>query len=106
MLAPIRSCCLSTRRRPTSRRARSCFRADGILTAEHYWIFDWTAPYERVRLRHKSGYPQGYLTRVGSFRDIVHLWWIDPGAEAASWSKRGDQSIQLGEGPSDDKALA
>ena len=51
---------------------------DGILTAEHHWIFEWTAPYERVAYWHKFGYPQGYLTRVGSFRDMVRLWWIDP----------------------------
>ena len=76
---------------------------DGILTAEHHWIFDWTAPYERVAYWHKFGYPQGYLTRVGSFRDIVHLWWIDPERSRRLDEARRDQSIQLGEGPSDDK---
>lgn len=76
---------------------------DGILTSEHHWIFDWTAPYERVAYWHKFGYPQGYLTRIGSFRDIVRLWWIDPERSRRLDEARRDQSIQLGEGPTDDK---
>jgi hypothetical protein len=52
---------------------------------------------------YKFGYPQGYLTRIGSFRDIVRLWWIDPERSRRLDEARRDQSIQLGEGPSDDK---
>lgn len=76
---------------------------DGILTAEHHWIFDWTAPYERVVFWHKFGYPQGYLTRIGSFRDIVPLWWMDPERDQRLREAMRDQSVQLDEGPSDDR---
>jgi microcin C transport system substrate-binding protein len=76
---------------------------DGILSAEHHWLFEWTAPYQRVVYWHKFGYPQGYLTRTGSWRDIARLWWIDPERDRRLGEAMRDQSIQLGEGPSDDK---
>lgn len=76
---------------------------DGIFTAEHHWVFEWTAPYERVAFWHKFGYPQGHLTRIGSFRDIVRLWWIDPERSRRLAEATRDQSIDLGEGPPDDR---
>jgi microcin C transport system substrate-binding protein len=86
-----------------SERARLLRELDGILTRDHHWLFEWTAPYERVVFWHKFGYPQGYLTRVGSFRDIVSLWWIDPERNRRLDEAIKDSSVQLGEGPSDDK---
>jgi len=76
---------------------------DGILSAEHHWLFEWTAPYQRVVYWHKFGYPQGSLTRTGSFRDMAWLWWIDPERDRRLGEAMRDQSIQLGEGQSDDK---
>jgi microcin C transport system substrate-binding protein len=76
---------------------------DGILTAEQHWLFEWTAPYQRVVYWHKFGYPRGYLTRVGSFRDMAWLWWIDPERDRQLGEAMRDSSIQLGEGASDDK---
>jgi microcin C transport system substrate-binding protein len=84
-------------------RTRMLRELDGILTAEHHWIFDWTAPYERVVFWHKFGYPQSVLTRIGSWRDLVPLWWIDPERNRRLSEAMRDQSIDLGEGPSDDK---
>jgi microcin C transport system substrate-binding protein len=84
-------------------RTRLLRELDGIMTAEHHWIFEWTAPYERIVYWHKFGYPQGYVTRVGSFRDMVQLWWIDPERSRRLGEAVRDTSIQLGEGPSDDK---
>ena len=26
----------------------------------------------------KFGYPQGILTRIGDYRDVPSLWWLDP----------------------------
>jgi microcin C transport system substrate-binding protein len=76
---------------------------DGIMTAEHHWIFEWTAPYERIVYWHKFGYPQGLLTRVGDTRDLMRLWWIDPERNRQLEAARKDQTIKIGEGPSDDK---
>jgi microcin C transport system substrate-binding protein len=84
-------------------RARLLRELDGILTREHHWLFEWTAPYERVVYWHKFGYPPGYLTRIGSFRDMVLLWWIDPDRSRKLDEAIRNTSIQLGEGPSDDK---
>ncbi|OFW17458.1 MAG: hypothetical protein A3F70_13670 [Acidobacteria bacterium RIFCSPLOWO2_12_FULL_67_14] len=75
---------------------------DGILTAEHHWIFDWTAPYERVVFWHKFGHPRGSLTRIGSFRDIVPLWWLDPERNRRLSAAVRDESIRLDAGSSDD----
>ncbi|MGH7556066.1 MAG: extracellular solute-binding protein [Longimicrobiales bacterium] len=84
-------------------RARLLHELDGILSREHHWLFEWTAPYERVAYWNKFGAPQGYFTRIGSFRDIVSLWWIDPERNRRLEEARKDLSIQLSEGPSDDK---
>ena len=38
----------------------------------------------------KFGQPEGYLTRVGDYRDMPSLWWIDraegSGARSARWA--------------------
>ena len=76
---------------------------DGILTNEHHWILEWTAPYERVVFWNKFGYPNGIVTRIGDYRDIPSLWWIDPVQSRKLNDARRDPAIQLGEGPSDDR---
>jgi microcin C transport system substrate-binding protein len=84
-------------------RARLLQELDGLLTREHHWLFEWTAPYERVVFWHKFGYPKGYVSRIGSFRDMVLLWWIDPERDRQLQNALRDSSVQLGPGPSDDK---
>jgi microcin C transport system substrate-binding protein len=76
---------------------------DGLITNEHHWILEWMAPYSRLVYWNKFGQPPGYLTRVGDQRDLVSLWWIDPDRSRALDEARRDTSIQLGEGPSDDR---
>ena len=84
-------------------RAQLLRELDSLLTAEHHWVFEWTAPYERFVYWHKFGYPRGYVTRIGSFRDIVWLWWLDPEQNRRLDEAIRDSSIQLGEGAADDK---
>jgi len=76
---------------------------DGMLTDEHHWLFEWTAPYQRIVFWHKFGYPKGYITRTGSFRDMVQLWWVDPERSRKLDEAMRSPSLQLGEGPADDK---
>jgi microcin C transport system substrate-binding protein len=76
---------------------------DGIVTNEHHWILEWTAPYQRVVYWHKFGQPQGILTRVGDVRDIPSMWWIDPEKAAKLQEAMRDSSIQLGEGQTEDR---
>lgn len=76
---------------------------DGIFMAEHHWILEWTAPYQRLVLWNKFGYPQGILTRIGDYRDVPSLWWVDPGKNQKLEQALRDPSIQLEQGTIDDK---
>jgi len=76
---------------------------DGIVTNEHHWIFEWVAPYERLVYWYKFGEPKGILTRIGDYRDVPSLWWFDPDRSRKLQDALRDRSIQLGEGPSEDR---
>jgi microcin C transport system substrate-binding protein len=77
---------------------------DGIFSNQHHWIYEWTAPFvRRFVFLNKFGMPKGVLTRIGDDRDVPTLWWIDPDKAAKYEAALKDQSIQLGEEPSDDK---
>lgn len=76
---------------------------DGLITNDHHWILEWTAPYERVVYWSKFGQPAGYVTRIGDYRDIVSLWWFDADKSRRLGEAIRTPSINLGAGPTDDK---
>ena len=76
---------------------------DGIFTNEHHFIFQWAAPFQRLVFWNKFGYPQGILTRIGDYRDVPTLWWFDPEKARRVEAAMKDTSINIGEGPADDK---
>jgi ABC-type transport system substrate-binding protein len=76
---------------------------DGIMNAEHHYVFEWTAPFERLVFANKFGYPQGILTRIGDYRDVPSLWWLDPEKARKYDEAMKNPSTNLGEGASDDK---
>ena len=76
---------------------------DGIVTNDHQWILEWTAPYQRVVYWNKFGQPKGILTRVGDLRDVPSLWWIDPDRASKLQEALRDSSIQLGDGSREDR---
>ncbi len=76
---------------------------DGIVTNEHHWILEWTAPYERVIYWDKFGQPEGILTRIGDYRDIPSLWWVEPDKVRQLEQAQRDQSMRLVVGPSDNR---
>jgi microcin C transport system substrate-binding protein len=76
---------------------------DGLFTNEHQFILQWAAPFQRLVFWNKFGYPQGVLTRVGDYRDAPTLWWFDPEKARRTEAATRDTSINLGEGPADDK---
>lgn len=84
-------------------RARLLRELDGLITGEHHWILEWSGPYERVLYWNRFGAPRGYLTRVGSYRDIPLLWWIDPARLRRLEEALRDPSIQLDAGPTEDR---
>lgn len=76
---------------------------DGIVTNEHHYILQWTAPFSRLVFWNKFGYPSGILTRIGDYRDVATLWWFDPEKAKRVEAAMKDNSINLGEGAPDDK---
>ena len=51
----------------------------------------------------KFGQPKGFITRTNDYRDIPSLWWIDAEKSRRFAEAMRDESVQLGEGPSEDK---
>jgi len=76
---------------------------DGIITNNHNIVLEWTAPYQRLIFWNKFGQPPGILTRIGDSLDVASLWWIDPDKNQKLEQALRDSSLQLGEGPSEDR---
>jgi microcin C transport system substrate-binding protein len=86
-----------------ARRIKLLQEFDGIVTSEHHWIFEWTAPFQRVVYWNRFGQPTGILTRTGDYRDIPSLWWFDSAKAAKLDEAIRNPSVQLGEGPTEDR---
>ncbi len=71
---------------------------DGILTAEHPYILEWTAAFERIAYLNKFGHPESYLSRIGEYRDMEQLWWIDPAREQTYNAATATPSMKLDTG--------
>ncbi len=54
----------------------------------------------------KFGHPQGLITRIGDYRDIPSLWWIDPDKIQKLEGRLKDSSIPVGGGPERGSVLA
>lgn len=74
---------------------------DGILANAHHYILEWDAPFQRIAFWNRFGYPEGYLTRIGDYRDITSLWWRDPQKEARFAEAMRDESVKLAVGDTD-----
>ena len=68
---------------------------DGIVASQYHYLLSWDAPFHRIAFWNKFGMPPGYLTRVGDYRDIPSLWWVDPEKEAGLRKAMGDNSATL-----------
>lgn len=72
---------------------------DGILANIHSYILMWDTPYERIAYWNKFGYPEGYLSRIGDYRDVPSLWWIDSQKQAELARAMSDTSAKMAVGP-------
>ena len=72
---------------------RSFRRSTASSPNSYQYILDWDAPFNRIAYWNKFGQPEGYLTRVGDYRDMPSLWWIDPQKEAELRRALGDNSV-------------
>jgi microcin C transport system substrate-binding protein len=68
---------------------------DGILANSYQYALTWDAPFQRIAYWNKFGHPEGYLTRVGDYRDMTSLWWVDPQKDAELRRAMGDSSVKL-----------
>ena len=76
---------------------------DGIVTAQHHWLLEWSAPYQRVVFWSKFGMPEGVFTRIGDYRQAPSLWWFDPEKNRALEEGMRDPSKKLPVGETDNK---
>lgn len=74
---------------------------DGILTGIHPYVLTWDTPYERIAYWNKFGHPEGYLTRIGDYRDVPSFWWIDRQKEAEVARGMNDTSVKMAVGAVD-----
>src|SRR4029079_12325370 len=72
---------------------------DGILANSHEYILEWEAPFQRIAFWNKFGVADGILTRIGDYRDLPSLWWVDPQKQADLNKALADPSIKLPVGP-------
>jgi microcin C transport system substrate-binding protein len=68
---------------------------DGILANSYQYILGWDAPFQRIAYWNKFGQPEGYLSRIGDYREIPTLWWLDPKKDADLRRALGDDSVNL-----------
>lgn len=76
---------------------------DGIAAAQHPYLLEWYAPYERVVYMNKFGQPKGLITRIGDYRDPPSLWWIDRQKSQDLEAALRDPSKKLPVGESDER---
>jgi hypothetical protein len=74
---------------------------DGIVASLHSYALMWDTPYERIAYWNKFGQPEGYLTRIGDYRDVPSLWWIDREKEAQVARGMNDASVKMAVGATD-----
>ena len=74
---------------------------DGILANNYGYILTWEAMFQAVAYWNKFGHPDSYFTRIGDFRDLTSLWWIDPAKQQALTRAMADPSVKLDVGETD-----
>ena len=76
---------------------------DGIMANEFHYMLQWTGPFHRFVYWNKFGAPSGHITRVGDYSDPPSLWWFDPEKLRSLHEARGDSTIQLEVGTTENR---
>jgi microcin C transport system substrate-binding protein len=74
---------------------------DGIIANSYQYILRWDSPFQRLAYWNKFGHPESYLSRIGDYRDIPSLWWVDPQKDAELRKAMADNSAKLPVGQTD-----
>ena len=77
------------------KRAEIIQEIDGILANSYQYILAWDMPFQRIAYWNRFGQPEGYLTRIGDYRDMPTLWWLDPQKDEELRRSLGDDSVNL-----------
>ena len=85
----------------TQKRIEIIREIDGILANLHSYVLTWDTAYERIAYWDKFGHPEGYLSRIGDYRDVPSLWWIDSQKDSALTRAMGDSAMKLPVGETD-----
>ncbi len=72
---------------------------DGILAKDYQYLLTWEEPFSRIAFWNKFGHPEGYLSRIGDYREASSLWWIDPDRDQQLKRATSDPSIKFQSGP-------
>jgi microcin C transport system substrate-binding protein len=74
---------------------------DGILANLHSYVLTWDTAAQRIAYWNRFGQPEGYLTRIGDYRDAPSLWWFDAQKDAEVTRAMKDTSVKLAVGDTD-----
>jgi microcin C transport system substrate-binding protein len=74
---------------------------DGILANDYQYLLTWEEPFSRIAFWNKFGHPEGYLTRIGDYREPSTLWWIDPALDQQLKRAMADPAIKFDVGTVD-----
>jgi hypothetical protein len=72
---------------------------DGIIANEYPYILEWTAGFQRIAYQNRFGHPDYYFSRIGDYRSIMGVWWVDPERERRYQQALADPSVKLEVGP-------
>jgi microcin C transport system substrate-binding protein len=74
---------------------------DGIVSAYYGYILLWENRFQAIAYWNKFGHPEGYLSRVGDYRDIISFWWIDAEKQRTLSRAMTDPSVKMEVGHTD-----
>lgn len=58
-------------------------RIDELIFREYPYALAWGSGFSRILYYNKFGHPDKYFTRIGDYRNIKSMWWLDPEKEKA-----------------------
>ena len=74
---------------------------DGIVANSYQYVLGWDAPFQRFAYWNRFGHPEGYLSRIGDYTDIISFWWVDANKQRALDEAMRDPSKKLEAGQPD-----
>jgi microcin C transport system substrate-binding protein len=68
---------------------------DSIFSSSYHYAYSWHASNDRLVYRNRFGMPRHVISRIGDWRDILSLWWVDPVRHKRLQAAQRDRSINL-----------